>query len=99
VLDRATHDLGTGRLVAFELEGFDGLDGAEEGNATAGNDTLFNGRAGRMESVFDAGLLFLHLGFRGGADVDDGDTAGQLCETLLELLTIVVGGGLVDLTA
>ena len=52
-----------------------------------------------MQGVLDAGFLFLHLGLGGCADVDDGDTAGQLGQALLQLLTIVVGGGLLDLAA
>ena len=52
-----------------------------------------------MQSVFDAGLLFLHLGFGGRADLDDGNAAGELRQALLQLLAIVVGGGLFDLGA
>ena len=97
VLDRATHDLGTDLLIALEDESIDDLRSAEQRDAAAGDDTLFHRSAGGVESVFDAGLLFLHLNFGGGTDVDDGDAAGQLGETLLELLTIIVGSGLVDL--
>ena len=81
------------------LRAVDDLDGAEERDAAAGDDTLFHGRTGRMERVFDAGLLLLHLNLGGGTDVDDGDTAGELGEALLELLAVVVAGGLVDLAA
>ena len=42
-------------------------------------------------------LLELHLG--GGTDLDDGDAAGQLGQTLLELLAVVVGVGVLDLLA
>ena len=73
--------------------------GADEGGATAGDDAFFNGRTGRVEGVFDAGFLFLHLGFGGGTDVDDGHTAGELGEALLELLAVVIAGGFFDLTA
>jgi len=52
-----------------------------------------------MEGVFNAGLLFLHLGLGGSTDVHDGDAAGELGEALLELLAVVVGGRLVDLAA
>ena len=52
-----------------------------------------------MQGVFHAGLLLLHLGLGRGADIDDGDTAGELRETLLELLAIVVAGGFLDLAA
>src|SRR5690606_21007454 len=36
--------------------------------------------------------------FGRSADVDDGHAAGELGKALLELLAVVVGGGLVDLT-
>ena len=52
-----------------------------------------------MQRVFDAGLLFLHLGFGRGADVDDGHATGELGQAFLELLAVVVGGGLLDLAA
>ena len=72
---------------------------AEERDAAAGDDAFLDRRAGRVQGVLDAGLLLLHLGLGGGADVDDGDAAGELGEALLELLAVVVGGGLVDLAA
>ena len=64
-----------------------------------GDDAFLDRRAGGVEGVLDAGLLLLHLGLGRGADIDDGDSAGQLGEALLELLAVVVGGGFVDLAA
>src|SRR5205823_2211925 len=55
--------------------------------------------AGRVQRVFDAGLLFLHLDFGGGTDLDDGNTAGQLGHALLQLLAVVVAGRFLDLDA
>src|ERR1700690_4269474 len=52
-----------------------------------------------MECVLHAGLLLLHLDLGGRADIDDGDAPGELGEALLELLAVVVGGGLLDLAA
>ena len=49
-----------------------------------------------MQGVFDAGLLFLHGDFGGGADVDLGHAAGELGQALLELLAVVIAGGVVD---
>ena len=72
---------------------------AEERDAAAGDDALFDGRAGRVQRVLDAGLLLLHLGLGRGADLDDGDAADELGEALLELLAVVVGGGVLDLRA
>src|SRR6185437_2245972 len=73
--------------------------GADERHAAAGDDALLDGRAGRVERVLDAGLLLLHLGLGGRADLDDRDAADELRQALLELLAIVVAGGVLDLAA
>ena len=62
-----------------------------------GNDAFFNRGAGRVERVFDAVLAFLHLDFGGTADLDHRNAAGQLGQTFLQLLLVVVRGGLFDL--
>ena len=93
----AADDLDADAGVAVELDVLQGGLGADEGDAAAGDDAFLDRGAGGVEGVFDAGLLFLHLGLGGGADVDDGDAAGELGAALLELLAIVVGGGLVNL--
>ena len=49
-----------------------------------------------MQGVLDERLLLLHLGLGGRTDVDHRHAAGQLRQTLLELLAVVVRGGLVD---
>ena len=87
------------RFVAFELEAVDRFLSAEQSDAAARDDAFFDRRAGRVQGVFDAGFLFLHLGFGRGADIDDGHAAGELGQAFLELLAVVVGGGLFDLTA
>src|SRR5207302_5269815 len=51
------------------------------------------------EGVLDAVLLLLELDLRRGADLDDGDAAGELRETLLELLPVPVRVRPVDLLA
>jgi hypothetical protein len=43
-----------------------------------------------VQRVLDAGLLLLHLGLGGRADLDDRDAADELGEALLELLAVVV---------
>ena len=52
-----------------------------------------------MQSVFDAGLLFLHFALGGCTDVDLGNAAGELGQTLFELLAIVVAAGVFNLAA
>jgi hypothetical protein len=100
LLEGAADDVDAdGGLVALELS-FSSASGAQQGDAAAGDDALLDGRAGGVQGVLDAGLLLLHLGLGGGADVDDGHAAGQLGQALLELLAVVVaGGGLLDLGA
>ena len=71
--------------------------GPQQGHATAGHDALFDGRLGGGDGVLDAVLLLLELHLGGGADLDDGHAAGQLGQTLLQLLPVVVGVGVLDL--
>ena len=73
--------------------------GADDGDAAAGEDAFFDRGAAGVQGVFDAGLLFLHGDFGGGADVDLGDAAGELGQAFLELLAVVVAGGVVDLVS
>ena len=56
-------------------------------------------RPGRIERILNAGLLLLQLGLGSGPDLNDGHPAGQLRQTLLELLAVVVGGRVIDLRA
>ncbi len=70
------------------------LAGAQQRDAAAGHDAFFHGSAGGVQRVFDAGLLFLHLDFGGGADLDHCNAAGQLGHALLQLFTVVVARSL-----
>src|SRR4029079_1383436 len=86
-------------LLVIDLEAVEGRLRADERDAAAGDDAFFNGRARGVERVFDAGLLLLHLGLGRSADLDHRDAADELREALLELLTVVVGRGVLDLRA
>ena len=99
LLERAPDDADAHRLVALGLHGLHGLHAAQQRDAAAGHDALLDGRLGRVHRVLDAGLLLLHLGLGGRADLDDRDPAHQLGQPLLELLAVVVGGRLLDLRA
>ncbi len=44
--------------------------GTDQGDAAARDDAFLDRRTGGMQGVFDARLLFLHLDFGGGADLD-----------------------------
>ena len=97
--DRAAYDLEPISSSPSRPEGFEHLLRTDEGDAAAGDDAFFHGRTGRVEGVFDAGFLFLHLGFGRGADIDDGHAAGELRQAFLELLAVVVAGRFFDLAA
>src|SRR5438034_3778196 len=100
LFESAPHDVDPGLdVLVLLLEFFQGRDGAHQGDAATGDDPLLDGRLRGVHGILDAGLLFLHLALGGRADLDDGDTADKLREPLLQLLAIVVGGGLLDLGA
>ena len=66
--------------------------GVQRINAAPPPGTMPSSTAARKwrPSVFDAGLLFLHLGLGGGADVDDGNAADEFRQALLQFLAVVV---------
>ena len=92
-------NLHSDRFVALGfLDGFaQRLATTDECHATAGDHAFFHRRTGRVQGVVDAILLLLHLDFGRRADVDHRHAARQLRQAFLELLAVVVGGGLVDL--
>src|SRR5690349_16446710 len=98
LFDRARQDANADRLVfvrAFEL--LERLLRADQRNAAARHHAFFNGGTGRVQRVFDAGLLLFHFDLGGSANLDHGDTAGELGNTLLELLLVVVRRGFFSL--
>ncbi len=99
LVERLGHDPGPGGLVALEALGhlLDRGPAADQSGPTTGHDALFDGGPGRRQGVLDAVLLLLELHLGGGPDADDGDTAGQLGQALLELLAVPVGVGVLDL--
>src|SRR5207237_5026243 len=94
-----TDDVETVLLLAGDLELLQRRGRAQQRHAAARDDALFDRRARRVQRVFDASLLLLHLGLGGRADLDDRDAADQLGEPLLQLLAVVVRGGVLDLRA
>src|SRR6202051_2267932 len=97
-LQCTANDFRTNSLITVQLNLIERLLCAEVSNASAGNDTLLDGRTGRMQGIFHASLLLLHLRLRRGADIDNGNTAGELGQTFLQFFTIVVRSGFIDLT-
>src|SRR5262245_9635371 len=97
LLDGALDDLDADLLISLvELEALERALRADECNTTARDDALFDRGTRGVQRVFDASLLLLHLGFGRGADVDDGHATGELRETLLELLLVVIRRALID---
>src|SRR6185503_1099765 len=70
---------------------------ADQRNTAARHHAFFNGGTGRVQRVFDAGLLLFHFDLGGSANLDHGNTAGELGNTLLELLLVVVRRGFFSL--
>ena len=97
--DRAADDVRADRLVTGELEVVQGDGSSEERDAASGDDAFLDRRACGVQSILDAGFLFLHLGLGGRADVDHGDAAGEFRKTFLKFFTVVIGGRLLDLFA
>ena len=96
--ERLQHDADAGLLVGvLALELGDRALGAQQRDAAARHDALLDRRAGGVERVVDAILLLLDLDLGRAADADHRDAAGELGQPLLQLLLVVVGGGLLDL--
>src|SRR5579859_2660232 len=73
------------------------LGSTQQGYAASRNDAFLDRRAGRMHRVINAILALPHLDLGRAADADHRDAARELGQTLLQLLTVVVRGGLLDL--
>ena len=99
-LQRAADDVDADLLVVVVgLQLGERLGGVEQRDAAAGDDAFLDRGAGRVHRVVDAVLALLHLDLGGAADADHRDAAGELGQPLLQLLAVVVGGGLLDLRA
>ena len=96
--ERLGHDVDAGLDVGIvRLQRIDGLLGAQQRDAAARHDAFLDRRAGGIERVIDAILALLHLDLGGAADLDHRNAAGELRQPLLQLLAVIVGGGLLDL--
>src|SRR3989442_11505444 len=84
-------------IFVFALQLVQGLAGTQQSDTTSGENAFLNRGPGRMHGIVDPILAFLHLDLSGAADADHGNPARKLCQPLLQLFTIVVGGGLLDL--
>src|SRR5690606_17823606 len=80
----------------FTLDG-EGRGSPQQRHAATGHDAFFDRSAGCVQRVVDAVLALLDLDFGRAADADDGNATGEFGQTLLQLLLVVVRGGLLDL--
>ena len=78
---------------------FNRLRGQQKRRATARNNTGFNSGASCVQRIIDAVFTLFHFHFRGTADFQHGNTAGQFRDTLLQLFTVIIGCGVFDLRA
>src|SRR4029077_15087503 len=94
-LDRLADDLDADLLVRVGRgQLVERLDRIEQRSPAAGDDALLDRSAGRMHRVVDAILALLPLDLGRAADPDDRYAAGELGQTLLQLLAVVIGGRL-----
>src|SRR5262249_58670392 len=84
-------------VFVFALQLVQGLAGTQEGDTTPGEDAFLNRRLGGMHGIINAILAFLHLDLSSATDADHGNPARKLRQPLLQLLTVVIGGGFLDL--
>ena len=99
LLEGAADDVLAEVLLTFQLEVVKYLEAAQVGDTAARHHAFLDRGAGGVEGILDAGLLLLHLHLGGCADIDHGHAADQLGQPLLQLLAIVVRGGILDLGA
>src|SRR5208337_1537694 len=97
--DGALHDVDTDLLVTFQLQLVESCHATRQGHAAAGDNTFLDCRTSRMHGVFHARLRLFHFGFGRGSYFDHRYATDQLRQPLLQLLAVVVAGGLVDLAA
>ena len=86
-------------LVAFELQLVKSGDAANESHAAARDDAFFHRRTGCVHGVLDSSLLLFHFRLGRRANSDNGYSTDQFRQPLLQLLAVVVAGGLTDLDA
>src|SRR5690606_980201 len=96
-LQCTANDVDAGILIRVRTRHAQLARSAQKRGATAGHDSFLNGRAGRVQGIIDAVLALLDLDLGGATDANDRNAAGELRQAFLQLLAIVVGGGLLDL--
>ena len=83
-------------VVVRAINGVKSGQSMEQRYAAASNDALFDSRAGCLQGVLDAALLLLELGLGGSAHTQHGNAALELGQTLMQLLAVELGVGVLD---
>src|SRR6056297_167926 len=95
-----THDFNTAGLVrVFTRQAVQRLGTLDQGHATTNNDAFLNGGTGCVQRVIDTVFTLFHFDFGHAANADDSHTASQFGNAFLQLFTVVVAGGFLDLGA
>ena len=81
------------RFVALRLDTVKGFDSTHQRHTAARQNAFFDGRAGRVQRILDAGLALFYFGLGGAAHENLCHAAGELCEALLQLLAVIIGIG------
>ncbi|MBT8110858.1 MAG: hypothetical protein KJO27_09040 [Gammaproteobacteria bacterium] len=98
LFDRTLEDTNADVLVVIvTLELRDQFDSADQRNTTTWHNALLDSSTGRVQRIFNACFLLFHLDFGRSTNLDDGNTARQLGNTLLQLLFVVVRRGISNL--
>ena len=95
--DRPADDVDAGPLVVVVELDLRAPWPPQQRHAAAGDDAFLDRGAGCVQRVLDAVLLLLHFDLGCAADADHRDAARELGQALLQLLLVVVRGGLLDL--
>ncbi len=83
--------------VILKLQPIQSADTSQIGDPTPRDNTLFNSSPRCIQAIFNSSFLLLHFHFRGRSHIDHRNPSCQLRQPLLELLSIVIGSGLLDL--
>src|SRR6266567_3620010 len=93
------HNVDADLLIALDLQLVECGDAAGQGYTAARDDAFFHRRTGCVHGVLDTSLLLFHFRLGRGANFDYSQATDQFRQPLLQLLAVVVAGGLIDLAA
>ena len=96
-LQSAANDIHADALILIgRLNLFQSLGRIQQSRAAAGNDAFLDRGARSVQRVVNTVFLFLDFNFGRTADFQHGNPAGQLAQTFLQLLAVIIGSRLFD---